>query len=306
MNAINHVSKEYGYTCFHQNKISEDKKSKKAKKKKALVSVSYRCGGCKNNGEIGCATLKISRQPVGSYKIKNLKPRICMPSLSQTAWLFIPQEIKIFLQTLWDSGVSAGDAFNSACSFATKKEIKITWGKTNVSNLFGALKKASEKVNRLSAVLGELESEKHYVSFDTKEDGRISRFFIRFKAMEKVYRSFGSFLSLDATYGKNSAQFPIQVWVVLTNEKKIIPVAVSGTMYEEKDDYLWLAAQFYDAYKQLPRTIVIDGDMKMYSALFEFAAQKDVECSILTCIWHLWNNVEKHYKQKQGEPDSLI
>ncbi len=84
--------------------------------------------------------------------------------------------------------------------------------------------------------------------------------FVAFKSMRTLFRLFGSFGSIDATYGKNNLQLPVAFFVGLSNEGCIMPFGVSFMRSETIESYTWLARMFVSCYEALPRTIVMDGD----------------------------------------------
>lgn len=87
-----------------------------------------------------------------------------------------------------------------------------------------------------------------------------------------LFSAWGSFATLDSTYGKNWMQFPIQVFVGISSENCIIPFGVGAMRSECKGDYRWLIEQFHECHRNLPPTMITDGDTNISEAISEFAS----------------------------------
>ena len=215
--------------------------------------------------------------------------------------MYFPPDVKKDLIQMHAKNVVPSTAYEMACK---KVEGDPTFTPDSVKTLFSELTKVKDEVTSLRTVLQALREEGHFVEIYVDENSIIQRLFVVYQGMEEVFKAFGSFITMDATYCKNNAQYPMQVWVVLTNENKVAPVACSATRHEEKQDYVWIVECFYKKYGRLPATIVIDGDQNMYDAISEFANEQQCTVSILTCLWHLWNSIERNATNKLVNPDT--
>lgn len=224
----------------------------------------------------------------------------------------MPLEIKEQLFNMFLTSVSAADAHDTVCKFAENQNppIQLTWDKSSVKNFFDALRKEQKSNQSFVGLLERLQRCGHFVRMESKKVGEdqevLSRFFVVFNSMKVPFKEFGSYVSLDATYAKNSSQWPLQMFSVSTNENCVLPIACAGTEHEEQKDYSWLISCFYECYNTLPRTIVIDGDKKIHQAIVQFVNRKeDLKVDILTCIWHLFEKIKENEREKQpnGQTD---
>jgi hypothetical protein len=60
---------------------------------------------------------------------------------------------------------------------------------------------------------------------------------------------------------------------------------------------------FVECHQALPRTIVMDGDVKIRSAIQAIAQESKQEIAILLCVWHLHTDVEKQLLKKSPGVD---
>ena len=77
-----------------------------------------------------------------------------------------------------------------------------------------------------------------------------------------------------------------------------MPFGVSFLRSETIESYTWLARMFVKCHGALPRTIVMDGDVKIRSAIQAIAQESKQEIAILLCVWHLYTDLEKQLLKK--------
>ena len=98
-------------------------------------------------------------------------------------------------------------------------------------------------------------------------------------------------MSSNAFLRKNKWNYPLQFFVGLTNEHKIVPMAVAGMRSERKEDFLWLLRAFYRCYGTLPKCMIVDGDENISNAIHDVAQENQVLVTVLLCIWHLFMSI---------------
>jgi hypothetical protein len=294
--AVNAFNRRFGYCNINQNRVDKS-------------TAYYRCG-CKTNG---CFNVSFTRPKGGAvrlWSINEISSRLCKPREMHAIALdntFIPVDVKQHLVTLFDQGIPATDAHTQALSFAETLHLDITWEQDDVKNFFHTLRNCFD--DTIIRVLEDLQKAGHFVAVDYKttptKQRVLNRFFVSFLAMQWLFKIFGSFVTLDSTYGKNWLQFPIQFFVGITSENCLIPFGVGATRSEVRGDYEWLMEMFYKCHQSLPRTFITDGDTNISDAISALAARLNRVVSLLLCIWHLFGNITKQLEAKGQKFDPV-
>ncbi len=124
---------------------------------------------------------------------------------------WIPSPVKALLVSLYDQSVSVGEAHLQAIEFASKN-FPTTWKKSDVKNFFDTIQRQFHNED-IVLQLEALSKAGHFVALDFKQlpEGRkvLNLVFIATRSMQSLFRLFGSFASLDTTYGKNNPQLPV-------------------------------------------------------------------------------------------------
>ncbi|GEM_PF-6458730 len=296
VDAMNVYLKKHGFPVIH----SKEKRD----------SVAYYHCACRGEG---CFKVTIARAPAATSGVrkaarewffKTIGEHCCEPREPRAvaianAW--IPAPVKELLVSLFDQGIGAAAAYSQSLHRAEELDLATTWDKTNVENFFDTMRRLFGS-DDVIALLDELAKAGHFVAVDRKElpDGRtiLNLAFVAFKSMQLLFRLFGSFGSIDATYGKNNLLLPVAFFVGLSNEGCIMPFGVGFLRSETTESYTWLARMFYECHKSLPRTVVMDGDLKIRAAIEMVAREKGVEVAVLLCVWHLYKDLEKQLQKK--------
>jgi hypothetical protein len=180
------------------------------------------------------------------------------------------------------------------------------WEKSDVKNFFDTIQRqfhSEDIILQLEALC----NAGHFVAVDIKQmpDGKkvLNLAFIVTQSMKSLFRLFGSFASLDTTYGKNNLQLPVSFFVGVSNEGVIVPFAVGIMRSETAENYSWLAQSFYKCYGTLPSTVIVDGDRKLREAILTVALKHNLNVAILLCLWHLHCDLEKNLVKKTPNVD---
>ena len=230
-----------------------------------------------------------------------------VPFAGALANSYIPQPVKSYLVTLFDSGIGPSTAHEIAVTHAFSSQIPLTWEGSDVKNFFGTLRNLQDE--EIINLLKQLPQHGHSVRYqlvDRAGKRTINRFIVVFVSMHAAYKAWGSLMTLDATYGKNWLQFPLQLYVGLSGEGCIVPFAVGCTRFEQKEDYLWQVEQFYEIHGSLPPTVFTDGDSNISDAFVTVAALHLLDIVLLLCIWHLFGNIEKQLASKGVDFDPIV
>jgi hypothetical protein len=298
VDAVNVHVKKTGYPNLHKNKERD-------------TAAYYMCG-CR---EKGCFLVTFGRPAAPGKKdkarkvarewtIKSIGEHVCEPHEPRgiaIANTWIPISVKTLLLSLFDQNIGAAGAHRQAIEFAYNEGLPTTWEKSDVKNFFDTIRRlfhSEDVVNQLEA----LSKGGHFVALDFKQlsDGRkvLNRAFIATKSMQNLFQLFGSFGSLDTTYGKNKLQLPVSFFVGTTNEGSVVPFAVCVMRSETTENYTWLTQSFYKCHKMLPVTIIVDGDKKLREAIIATASHHGQQVAILLCVWHLHCDLEKNMLKK--------
>jgi hypothetical protein len=266
-------------------------------------SASFKCS-CRRKGcfPVSLTLTDALPTPLWSIKTMNLKPK-CDPQSAiavATCSTFIPDMVKLQLLLLFDAGLAVTDAHNAAITKAVELSIPTTWQRSDVKNFFDSLIRRKDEV--LLGVLDALSKAGHKVALDWQENAVgarvLNRFLVTTETMMEAFQRWGHLCILDATYGKNSLQMPVQCFVGLTSENVIIPFSVGSTRSETDLDYEWLVKAFLAHHGSLPSTWVTDGDEKIFGSIARVAQAAGVEAHLLLCIWHLFQNIKRHLNAK--------
>jgi hypothetical protein len=295
VDAFNVYLKKRGFPLIH-------------KKDERDASAYFRCS-CRGDGCFKVtfalsAAPKSGRKVAREWFVKSIGEHACEPREPRgvaIANTWIPESIKELLMSLFNQGIGAAAAFTQSVHRGDEIGLPTTWEKSDVENFFDTVRRLFCS-DDIIAHLKELTAAGHFVAVDRKTlpDGRsiLNLAFVAFKSMQLLFHLFGSFASIDATYGKNNLQLPVAFFVGLSNEGCIIPFGVGFLRSETTESYTWLARMFYECYKSLPRTIVMDGDLKIRAAIDKVASEKGEEMSVLLCVWHLYKDLEKQLQKK--------
>lgn len=224
------------------------------------------------------------------------------PSAAAQAALFIPPRVKLELIRCYDAGINVNDAFErSKVGVAGDEEVPLTWNKDSVKNFFDRL--ARFKNEEIVSVLDALGKQGHHVQIDVTErpgGARIlNRFFVASVTQQELFRLFGKYVcTLDSTYGKNKWNYPLQFFVGVTNEHKLISFGCGGMRSERYEDFLWLMHAFCRCYDTLPLCMIVDGDPSISKAIYMVATEIKMEVVIFLCIWHLLQALLRALQQK--------
>lgn len=288
ISVINNSNKMLGYPPVWQKQV----RSKRA---------YFHCGCSKDCFKVNLCTTKVAsggnkRKSSEIWKIHSIGERVCEPMEPfTTARLntFIPKVVKANLVTLFDLGIGASAAHLQALHFAQMQNIRTSWEESDVKNFFDTLTRLYGE--DIILVLEMLSEAGNFVKVDvkTQRNGKrhLNRFFAVDSTMKELFLLFGSFATLDSTFGKNWMQIPMQFFVGVTNENVIVPFATCATRSETKADYLWIMEAFYECYNTLPPVMNVDGDVSISDAIDATALAHHLEVDVGLCRHHHFGNV---------------
>lgn len=303
VDALNSYCKKAGYRTLH---LREKRDSK-----------AYYACGCKQNKcfyvtfQRPVASGKGARKEGRKWSIKSVAAHLCdphEPRIVALAHTWIPEIVKERLVSLFDQNVGAADAHAQGLVQAAQLGLPTTWERSDVDNFFDTMRRMFW-VEDVIPQLRKLAQAGHFVALDVKNspEGRttLNMAFVAFESMRILFRLFGSFASIDATYGKNNLQLPVVFFVGLSNEGCIVPFGVAFMRSETTVNYTWLARQFCECHRSLPRTVLMDGDLKIRAAIEDVAREKRCSVAILLCVWHLHSDLERQLLKKTPSVDTF-
>ncbi len=300
LEVINKFNRESGYPPLHQDRVREH--------------AAYFLCGCrlKDCVRVILHRAKADKKRSKAWSIKSMtEGHACEPlepmgiAVTNT---FIPAVVKLELLRLFDANAGASQAHQLAITFASQHDLPTTWRRDDVKNFFRALRDRGGA--ELMIILDDLTTAGHYVAIDWSSDALgkrvLNRFLIVTRAMAALFQLYSACCLLDSTYGKNNLMMPMQAFIGLSSENCIVVFAIGSTRSETAADFEWLLRAFYSRYLAMPRTWITDGDAKIYDSIAAVACENNLVVSLLLCVWHLFNNIERQLTVKKVVFDPVL
>ncbi|GJJ76621.1 zinc finger SWIM domain-containing protein 3 [Entomortierella parvispora] len=137
-----------------------------------------------------------------------------------------------------------------------------------------------------------------FFATDLDENGRLRRMFWMSPSQRYLYRRYRDVVISDNTYKTNRFGMPLNVIVIIDNAGKSRLVGCSLVSGESVEDYEWILEQLLAASDNVyPHIIFVDEDPAMEAA----CATTISKTTVLNCIWHLRQNLNKNLHGALGK-----